>query len=206
MKSSISLFSFMAIAVLMVSCTVYTEKQSQALSRAVYATKDSIDKARLDLASTYSTESTRIVKPPKKRIPIDSVYKKVNTSIPVVASSAKPGKEIPVQKQRVLIIPEQYKHDTVVVVNSNEYQELLKDKETLEQLKEDLKNERLFKTEVDEELQRQKEYAEKMVKDLNIMQKKLVEKDLAILKRNVIIVVLIAIGVGGVYLRMKGVL
>jgi hypothetical protein len=38
------------------------------------------------------------------------------------------------------------------------------------------------------------------------MQKQLIEKDLAILKRNIIIVCLVLSIGGGVYLRMKGIL
>jgi hypothetical protein len=59
---------------------------------------------------------------------------------------------------------------------------------------------------VDEELIRQLEYNDKMIKDLNIMQKKLVEKDLAILQRNIIIIVLLTSIVGATYLRIKGIL
>ena len=50
------------------------------------------------------------------------------------------------------------------------------------------------------------EYNEKMIKDLNIMQKKLVEKDLAILQRNVIIMFLLLTIGGATYLRIKGIL
>jgi hypothetical protein len=45
-----------------------------------------------------------------------------------------------------------------------------------------------------------------MINDLNLMQKKLVEKDLAILRRNIIIVLLIAAMGGATYLRIKGIL
>ena len=47
---------------------------------------------------------------------------------------------------------------------------------------------------------------DKMIRDLNIMQKKLVEKDLAILQRNVVIVLLLASIGGATYLRIKGIL
>jgi hypothetical protein len=50
------------------------------------------------------------------------------------------------------------------------------------------------------------EYNEKMIKDLNMMQKKLVEKDLAILQRNIVIVILLALMGGATYLRIKGIL
>lgn len=190
------LFLFCLILLCLNGCTVYTEKQSEALSRSVYATKDSLDNARLELADIYSNESTRLVRPPKQRIDIKAVYKK---NVDKVSSTI-------VNKQRVLIIPEKYKNDTVVVVSSEEYQQLLKDKETYEQIEKD--NVSLVETKklIDQELIRQMEYNDKMIKDLNIMQKKLVEKDLAILQRNIIIIVLLASIGGGIYLRIKGIL
>lgn len=190
------------ISFVLIACTVYTEKQSEALSRTVYATKDSLDEARIDLADKYSTETTRLVKPPKKRISIPPVYKK---TISTIGSQSKSSKVI-VNKQRVLIVPEKYKNDTVVVVSSEEYEQLLKDKEVYEQMQKDYQNISDTKNLVDEELIRQMEYNDKMIKDLNIMQKKLVEKDLAILQRNVVIVLLLASIVGATYLRIKGIL
>jgi hypothetical protein len=184
------------------SCTVYTEKQSEALSRSVYATKDSMDAARIDLADRYVNEATRIVKPPKKRIDIQPVYKK---NIDTISSQSK-AKPTIINKQRVVVIPEKYKNDTVVVVSSDEYQQLLKDKETYQQIEKDMQNLSETKQVVDEELIRQLEYNDKMIKDLNIMQKKLVEKDLAILQRNIIIIVLLTSIVGATYLRIKGIL
>jgi hypothetical protein len=178
---------------------VYTEKQSEALSRSVYATKDSIDYARIDLADYYISESIRLVRPPKERVSIQSVYKKDEVS-------TKKKVDTVVNKQRVLLIPEKYKSDTVVTINSQEYEQLIKNKEISVQLEKDFANIAKTKQLVDTELTRQIEYSERMIRDLNTMQKKLVEKDLAILQRNIIIVALLAsIGVG-VYLRMKGVL
>jgi len=194
------LFLFCFILLFLNSCTVYTEKQSEALSRSVYATKDSLDNARLDLADTYANESTRIVRPPKQRIEIKSVYKKnVDNSSNIVKPTI-------INKQRVLIVPEKYKNDIVVVVSSQEYQQLLKDKETYEQIERD--NYSLVETKklIDQELIRQMEYNDKMIRDLNIMQKKLIEKDLAILHRNIIIIVLLASIGGATYLRIKGIL
>lgn len=190
------------LGVLLTSCTVYTEKQSEALSQVVYATKDSLEAARIDLADKYSTESTRLVKPPKKRIELQAVYKK---NIDNITSSSKVTPTV-INKQRVIIVPEKYKNDTLVVVSSEEYQQLLKDKETYAQIEKDNAQLTEAKATIDEELIRQTEYNNKMVQDLNIMQRKLVEKDLAILQRNIIIVSLfVAIG-AGVYLRMKGIL
>jgi hypothetical protein len=204
MRHSIARLICVTVLLLLVSCTVYTEKQSQALSRAVYATRDSFERARIDLANSYASEAARIVKPPKNKIEISSVFKDI--TIPVVASQAKPKTPIPVNKQRVLVIPEQYKNDTVVVVNTEEYQQLLKDKQTFEQLKKDYKQTLEFKAEVDNELAKQEAYANQMIVDLNRMQKQIVEKDLAILQRNIIIISLLAAIGGATYLRIKGIL
>ena len=183
-------------------CTVYTEKQSEALSRVVYATKDSLESARIDLADKYSTESIRLVKPPKNRVDLQSIYKKNSDG---AASGVKVVPTV-INKQRVIIVPERYKNDILVIVNSEEYQQLLKDKETYAQIEKD--NAQLIETkkEVDNELIKQSEYNNKMIRDLNLMQKKLVEKDLAILQRNIIIVALLGSIAVGIYLRIKGIL
>jgi hypothetical protein len=193
---------FVFIILIFNSCTVYTEKQSEALSRTVYATKDSLESARIDLADKYSSEATRLVKPPKNRIDVQAVYKK---NIDNITSSNKVTPTV-INKQRVIVVPEKYKNDTLVVVSSEEYQQLLKDKETYAQIEKDNANLIETRRTIDQELIRQMEYNDKMVKDLNIMQKKLVEKDLAILQRNVLIIILLLSIVGGVYLRIKGIL
>ena len=188
------------------SCTIYTEKQSEALSKVVYASKDSMEAARIDLADKYVTETTRLVKPPKNRIKIESVYQKsVQQHIETIGSSSKHD-PTPVNKQRMVIIPEKYRSDTVVVVSTEEYQRLLKDKETFAQIQKDNEGLAEAKETVDNELIRQLENRDKMINDLNIMQKKLVEKDLAILQRNVVIVLLLAAMSGATYLRIKGIL
>lgn len=205
--SSFILATVFCMALFLPACTVYTEKQSEAISQTVYATKDSLDKARIDLADQYSEQTTRLIRPPKKRILIESIYKQ---NIDVIASQSKPankaGQQVSVSRQRVIIIPEKYKGDTVVVVSSTEYQDLLKDKEIFGQLKKDFENLNIARSQVDEELLRQMEYNDKMIKDLNLMQKQLVEKDLAILNRNIVIALLLVSIGGATYLRIKGIL
>ncbi len=199
---SIKVLFLVVLTLFFSSCTIYTEKQSEALSKVIYATNDSLEAARLDLAEKYSQESTRLVRPPKTRIAIQSVYKK---NIDIVTSSSKATPEI-FNKQRVIIVPEKYKNDTLIVVNSEEYQQLLKDKENYAQIERDNANLTEARNTVDQELIRQLEYNDKMVRDLNLMQKKLVEKDLAILQRNIAIVgLLLAFATAG-YLRIKGIL
>ena len=94
------------------SCTLYTEKQSEALSQNVYATSDSVNKGRFDLAYYYSDQTTRLVKIPKHRIEIQSVYE--------VGQVVKNSKNA--DKTRVVLVPDQYKNEKVVVVGSGEYQ------------------------------------------------------------------------------------
>lgn len=183
------------------ACTVYTEKQSEALSKVVYASKDSMEAARIDLADRYITETTRIVRPPKTRIKIEPVYKHINT-----VSSGSKHEPIIINKQRMVIIPDKYRADTVVVVSTEEYQQLLQDKETFAQIQQDNVGLSEAKQLVDNELIRQMNNRDKMITDLNIMQKKLVEKDLAILRRNILIVLLISTIGGATYLRIKGIL
>ena len=187
------------------SCTIYTEKQTEALSRVVYASKDSLEAARIDLADQYVTETTRIIKPPKKRILIEAVYKKIDQHVNTISSSSKLN-IVPVNKQRTIIIPERFRNDTVVVVNTEEYQQLLKDKDTFAQIQRDTIGLLDAKKAVDEELIHQMGLKDKMINDLNVMQKKLVEKDLAILQRNIIILGLLAAMGGATYLRIKGIL
>jgi hypothetical protein len=175
---------------LLCSCTVYTEKQSEALSQNVYAANDSLNTARIDLAEYYSDQSIRLVKPPKKRIDIQPIYE--TSDIPGVAG-----------KSRVVIIPDQYKNDKVVIVNSTEYQDLQKNKDIAEQLKRDLANKILAQETTDQELIKQAENRDKMVNDLNVMQKKLIQKDLVILRLYIVIGVLAALIGVYAYLRIN---
>lgn len=176
------------------SCTVYTEKQSEALSQNVYATKDSIDSARIDLADGYINEATRIVKPPKKRISISGIYQASTSS------------DIKSNKERVVIVPEKYKNDRVVVVGSNDYEKLLEDRAIASQLKKDNANLANAKTATEKELTKQAEYASKIVKDLNILQKKLLQKDLVILRLVIALATVSLTFLLAIYLRIKGVL
>jgi anion-transporting ArsA/GET3 family ATPase len=188
-------------------CTVYTEKQSEALSRSVYASKDSVEAARFDLTEQYVNESTRLVKPPKNRIEIGSIYKSVSLNTkpdPSFDESKEKTKNKP--KQRVLIIPEKFKNDNVVAVNSQEYDTLLKSKEIYDQLEKDHSLLVEEKKNVDKELTIQLENRDKMVRDLNELQRKIAEKDLALMKRNVVIFGLVCSIGAAIFLRIKGIL
>jgi hypothetical protein len=175
------------------SCTVYTEKQSEALSQNVYATNDSVNKGRVDLAYYYSEQTTRLVKIPKHRIPIQPVLQ---------AGKAIKGAK-PSDPTRVVVIPEHYKDDKVVVVGTADYQELLKSKAIANQLKQDNINLIKSKEVTDKEILNQKNMNDKMVRDLNHLQQEIYKKDLAILWRNIIIITLFVLIAGYIYLRMN---
>jgi len=178
-------FAFLA------SCTYYTEKQSEALSQNVYATNDSLGKARVDLAYFYSNETTKFVKPPKHPVKISPVF----AAEDVVKGSSQAG------KTRVVLVPDQYKNDKVIVVGSAEYQSLLQDRELKKQLEQDNKLKEKQIESNTKELVHQKEMHDRLVKDLNHLQTTVAKRDLAILWRDIVIVGLL--GLIGIYIYLR---
>jgi hypothetical protein len=174
-------------------CTVYTEKQSEIVSQNVYAANDSISKARVDLAQFYSNETTRFIKPPKHPIKINAIYQDGQ----VVKNGEKP------ERTRVVIVPDQYKSDKVVVVGSKDYDQLLKDSAVKKQLEEDnkIKDKQLQSNNT--ELTKQKEMSDKMVKDLNYYQKEVYKLRLSGLWKDIVIVVLLLVIGTFIYIRIS---
>lgn len=209
-------FVFLAafVANIFSGCTLYTEKQSESLSQAAYATKDSIDCGRFDLADSYSTEVTRIVRPPKKRIEVLPLYKEnkqtnvsSSGSLEKNNSAFKPTAQTETKSSsRTVVIPPRFGNDPVLVVGTEEYEQLLRDNRIAAQLKSDYDNLKNLKVNLDAELQKQYQMRDRMVEDLIHLQKKLVEKDLEILRRNILITCLISVLGVGIYLRIKRIL
>jgi len=169
--------SLIFLTLFLTSCTVYTEKQSEAVSKNVYAVNSSLEKARIDMAWFYSNETTKFIKPPKNPIKVNSIY------------------ESDKSKTRVVVVPDQYKNDKVVVVGSDDYQNLLKDRDIKRIFEEDNIQKAKQIENDNKELEKQKKMSDKMVIDLNHLQQQIYKKDLAILWRNVIIIsLLILIG------------
>lgn len=201
--SKIVLFCILLIGAGTPSCTYYTEKQTEAVSQTVYATKDSIDKARFDLADEYSTQATRLVKPPKNRLEI-SYLNNVITLNSSKQEATKPGSKAP--KSPVIIIPERLRGLSVMVVNSQEYELLLQDKEAHEQLKIDHDNLDITKKAVDEELITQSIFRDKMVSDLNSMKETIHKKNIVIYKLSLTSATLSLVLVASVVLKVKGII
>lgn len=185
------------------SCAVYTEKQSEALSQAVYLADDSFEMGRFDVTDVSLDNAIRIVKPPKKKIEIKAIERFVtNDLIPTTT----PTNTTTTKTERIIIVPEKFKNQQVIVVNSNEYQQLLKDKKIFEQLQTEHKALERLKLDIEQELAKQVAYNNKMVEDLNKLQKEVLAKRLHILKLYTIIAVMGLTMGGGIYLRMKGIL
>lgn len=183
---------------LLFGCTTvkYVEKQSEELSRAVYATKDSLDYSRLDLAEKYAVESSKLVNPPKNRIQIQPIVKNTNNST-----------------EKVLIIPHSKRKDKIIFTETEEYEQLMKDVRISEQMKKDIENWELYSKEVDRKLTEQYLVNNEMIVKIQDLEKQLLtknnlilKKDLAILWRNIMIISLIGTMGVGVYLRIKGIL
>lgn len=164
-------------------------KYSEKTSQVVYATKDSIDAARIDLAKEYADQSVRLISPPQQRIVITPLYK-----------PSKDGKS----KNRVVIIPPELGNQEVITVGSTEYEQLKQIANVANQLKIDYKNLQEAKEAVDEELRKEKERVLQLENDLTTAQKNIKELSGDLWKRNCIILVLAGIIVVYVYAKIKG--
>ena len=198
MKKTLLLF------LLLTSCTVYTEKQSEVVSQSVYATKDSISDGRIDLASEYINQVTEIIKPPKHPIKIDPVYEDDQTT--TVVQKHKPNKTMRFlcessSRRRVVILPEDLKGDKVISVNSIEYNDLLKNKRIAQQLQQD--NQKLLteKKAVVDEITKQTEMNNKMIKDLNFYQKEVYKLRYQLLLRDIALAVIVLLIGAWIYVK-----
>lgn len=176
---------------LLASCTYYTEKQSEALSQNVYATSDSLIKKRVDLAYYYSNETTKLVKLPKHRIPIQSVFE----ADKVVKNSPNKG------KTAVVLVPDQYKDEKVVVVGSADYQTLLKNKAISEQLKKDNANLVKANKNTADELKYEKEMKDTIIKNAETLQLRVYKLEASNLRKSIAIIALVGLILGYIWLR-----
>lgn len=213
MKYTLILF----FSLLLISgCTVYSEKNSEALSQSVYASKDSLDNERVDLAQQYVNQAVRIVVPPKKRIPINPIYSDDDAAVPVqvhsnnphktsrLSSSAKDKNNENVQpnRKKVVTLPESFAKDKIVFVNSSEYKKLLEDRKTAEQLKWDYYYLNEDKKQVDLQIVKDKDINNKMITDLNNYQKEVYKLRFELLWRDIIIGALSLLILGFIYLKV----
>jgi len=176
---------------MLTSCapTRYIPKDSEPLSRAVYASSDSIDLGRIDLADQYAKQAKTLVDPPKEPILIKPIVSK--------ATSSDIGKN-------VIVVPPSLKGMQIVVVGSDEYRKLLEIKENAEQLKTEFENLQKEKEEVYKALVEQRDAKSQLLRDYDNLVLEIKDKQLALLKRNVIIgLLMMAIGLY-VFLKIRG--
>lgn len=211
---------------LLPACTVYTEKRSEALSQAVYATAEGIQNGRFEKAYSFAEQAKRLAYVPKNPIPVPPLITSSTKKVTAVNSTVEPGGANKTNSKPTigtsiittttendqeetalrLVIPEFLKHAKIIIENSEEWNELLKTKEFKEFLEKDNKRlEKLIK-DINEELERQQRYNNQMVEDLNRYQKAVLEKDLLITRLYIIIAILLLSIGGGIYLRIKGIL
>lgn len=166
---------FLLFVLTLMSCapTKYIPKDSEPLSKAVYATSDSIDLGRIDLADQYAKQAKTLVEPPKQTILIK----------PLVSKSTSKS----VAKNNVIVIPSSLKGMQVIVVGSQEYEDLLKIKENAEVMEKDVE---ILKKQIEETrkaFREQYEAKSQLLKDYEKLVLDLKDKQLALIRRNIII-------------------
>ena len=188
------------IVVFTSSCsnTLYKQVQTEETSRVVYATKDSIDAARIDLASQYATEATRLVVPPKERIQIQSLW-----VTPPSSAVISPNDTKTIDKKKYVVVPREYNGLDVMVVGSEEYNALLKIKDYATQLETDNKLLAEAKAQVDAEIVHQREMHDKMIDDLNKFKLQVSELKLTLFKRNLALGLIVAAGAVVVFIKVR---
>jgi len=184
---------FLLTAFVLMSCapTRYIPKDSEPLSRAVYATSDSIDKGRIDLADLYSKTVITLVMPPKERIEIQPLVSKTK-------STEKP--------KNVLVIPKHLQGMEVIVVDSSEYQKLLEIKENVLQIQKEVSDLKSQKEDVENQLRDQTEAKSQLLRDYDNLVLELKDKQLTLLKRNVTIVGLVLLIGLYIFIKVRGIL
>lgn len=165
---------FLLLVFLLISCapTRYIPKDSEPLSRAVYATSDSIDLGRIDLADQYSKQAKTLVDPPKQPVTIKPIVSKTSST-----NSTK----------NVIVVPHSLRGMQIIVVGSEEYKKLLEIKENAELLKNEFENLQKEKEEVYKALSEQRDAKSQLLRDYDKLVLDLKDKQIALLKRNVII-------------------
>jgi predicted transcriptional regulator len=171
--------------------TRYIPKDSEPLSQAVYATSESIEKGRIDLADQYAKNAKMLVDPPKNPFTVKSIISKVK------------DKDI---GKAVVVVPSYLTGMDVIVVGSEQYKKLLEIKDNAIQLQAEFENLQKEKDEVYKALQEQRETKSQLLRDYDKAVLDLKDKQLALLKRNVIIASMsFAIGLY-VFLKIRGII
>jgi hypothetical protein len=164
-KKIITLIALFCLFSIGCSGVYYSKKDSETLSRGLFATKASLDSSRVDLAAKYVDEAIKVAVPPKKKIQVDPIVKKKIDSA---------GQTV---IEKVVVLPETAPEGTIRV-NSDEFKELLKDKQTLANYIKGEEVWRKYSEEVDKRIQENAENAirkDKLIDQQNDQIKSLVK-------------------------------
>ena len=179
----------------------FIEKYSEPLKQSVYGVNDSLKEARIDLAWFYSNQTTQLVGPPKNRIKINPIFKRenvVNLKEPVNTVTKNVNLT---DGTRVLLLPEQYSKDEAIVVNSQAYNELLKDKKIIELLSNESKEKEKFIKTIQDQIEKDKQVISELLKSYNDAKITIAKKDATIWHRNAFIAFLLLLI--GVYIALR---
>lgn len=121
-------------ASMLCSCagTSVQQREATAISKSVYAIHDSIEAGRFDLSKQYSDESIRLVPPPSKKDRIKVNKFEVKRQPPTSTS----GEETipPILSKQYVVLPSGFNESDVVVVGSDQYNNLLAHDVSLQKL------------------------------------------------------------------------
>lgn len=114
-------------------CASAQKKQMTAISRGVYATKDSIEKGRFDLAKKYNDELVRIVPPPKKAVKVNAfeVPNKKGKVGTLNSTGIFSKEELLNRSDRFIVLPEGFENKPIIIDKSVEYNKLLEENASL---------------------------------------------------------------------------
>ncbi len=148
------------------SCSTVQKRQNELIRQGVYATQESINKGRIDLADKYVNQLTKIVPPPAKKIPVQTfqvkrpVHGNVKTGENVkIYAEGQYFKEFDTKldSEPFVVLPERLKDKPVIVENSPEFVKLVdENKDLKKQLEKERATIASFESKI-EDVQRDKE-------------------------------------------------
>jgi len=171
-------------SVLVISCkSVPVIKESPEVAKTAYAIKDSFANARIDLADNYTDQLIQLVTPPRDVITISPILQN--------------GK-------RVAVIPSKFRDDSVIVVGTQDWNNILKIKEVVGQLANDKTNLNAQLLKVQDEIRSQQELKEQLAADNLILTSELKDYKFALYKRTAYLIALLTLVAGYIYIRACG--
>lgn len=133
------------LSAILLSCSSASKKRNEAISKGVYATSESIDVGRIDLADKYIKQVIKLVPPPDKKIPIAS-FRVLKPELRETAKTKGPisrnqegyfGFDDKIDTEPVVVLPERFQNKPVIIENSPEYIKLVNENESLKKQLED---------------------------------------------------------------------